>query len=32
MEINALSNDHIQAGQVLWLTESSTSESEHERM
>ncbi|UVT17000.1 MAG: LysM peptidoglycan-binding domain-containing protein [Nitrospira sp.] len=32
MEINALSNDHIQAGQVLWLTESSTGESEHDRM
>lgn len=32
MAINALPNDHIQAGQVLWLTESSTVESEHEHM
>lgn len=31
MTINALSNDRIRAGQMLWLTELSTGESEHER-
>ena len=32
MTINALSNDHIRVGQMLWLTELSTGESQHERM
>ena len=32
MTINALSNDRIQVGQMLWLTELSAGESEHERM
>ncbi|WHZ29027.1 MAG: hypothetical protein OJF51_003827 [Nitrospira sp.] len=32
MTINALSNDRIRVGQMLWLTELSTGESEHERM
>lgn len=32
MTINALSNDRIRAGEMLWLTELSTGESERERM
>jgi LysM repeat protein len=32
MTINALSNDRIRVGQMLWLTELSAGESEHERM